>query len=144
MADLPRVTIYSDGGASPNPGAGGWGALLIAEDGRTKELSGAEPDTTNNRMELTAAVQALRSLDSASEIVFYTDSEYVKKGISEWLPGWVLKGWQRKTGEVKNQDLWQALHRETLRHTIIWKWVKAHAGNVNNERVDHLATVSPQ
>lgn len=143
MTTPPHITIYTDGGAAPNPGPGGWGALLIPGSGPIQEISGNEPDTTNNRMELTAAVEALRALKQPSTVTFYTDSQYLRKGISEWLPGWVRKGWTRGKGEaVKNQDLWQALHAETQRHTIAWKWVRGHAGNRYNERVDQLATAA--
>jgi len=144
MTEKPQVTIYSDGGASPNPGPGGWAALLIASNGYTKELSGAEMDTTNNRMELTAAVEALRALKQPSQVQFFTDSEYVRQGITDWIAKWVRQGWQRRGGEVKNQDLWQALQAETQRHEINWQWVKGHAGNPNNERVDQMATAARQ
>lgn len=144
MTERFNITIYSDGGASPNPGPGGWAALLIADNGYTKELSGAEKETTNNRMELTAAVEALRALKQSSHVMFYTDSEYLRKGITEWLAKWIRQGWQRREGEVKNQDLWQALQAETKRHEITWQWVKGHAGNPNNERVDQMATAARQ
>jgi len=141
MTDRPTVTIYTDGGSLPNPGPGGWAAVLIAGNGYTKELSGAEPDTTNNRMELTAAIEALRALKGPSRVTLYTDSEYLRKGITEWLPGWVARGWRRKGDKpVENEDLWRALHAETGRHAIDWQWVKGHAGNTYNERVDRLAT----
>lgn len=142
MESLDQVTIYTDGGAAPNPGPGGWGALLIAASGAERELSGAEPDTTNNRMELTAAVEALRALKRPCAVEFYTDSQYLRRGITEWLPGWQMSGWQRKRGEVANLDLWQALSAETRRHQIVWRWVKGHAGNRYNERVDRLATAA--
>jgi ribonuclease HI len=137
----PHVTIYTDGGAKPNPnGPGGWAALLIYSDVQ-KELSGGEVSTTNNRMELTAACEALEALKQPCEVTFYTDSEYVQKGISEWLPNWVKKNWRTSTGKpVKNQDLWERLYAATQRHKITWKWVRGHAGNHYNERVDQLAT----
>lgn len=145
MPDRPEVTIYSDGGASPNPGPGGWGVLLIAANGATKELSGAEAMTTNNRMELTAALEALRALKRPCRVQFYTDSQYLRRGITEWLPGWVANGWQRKKGrELQNEDLWRALHTAIEPHEIEWHWVKGHAGDLNNERVDHLATAARQ
>lgn len=145
MTDLPTVTIYTDGGSQPNPGPGGWAAVLVAENGYTKELSGAEPDTTNNRMELTAAIQALRALKGASHVTLFTDSEYLRNGITSWLPGWVARGWRRKGDKpVQNEDLWRALHAETGRHTIDWQWVKGHAGNTFNERADQLATQARQ
>lgn len=131
----PKVTIFTDGGASPNPGAGGYGVLLIYPD-REQEFSGGEKDTTNNRMELTAACVALETLSESHDVILYTDSEYLKKGITEWLPGWVRKAWK----DVKNPDLWQRLYRATQQHEINWKWVRGHAGNANNERVDQLAT----
>ncbi len=137
-----RLIIYSDGGAAPNPGPGGWGALLIWGEYQ-KELSGGEANTTNNRMELTAACEALEALKRPCEIEFFTDSEYVKKGVTEWLAGWVRKGWKASSGEpVKNQDLWQRLHAATQTHRIRWHWVKGHAGHTYNERVDQLATAA--
>lgn len=141
--EMPHVTIYTDGGCAPNPGPGGWGALLIAANGVTRDLSGAEPQTTNNRMELTAALEALRRLKGPSQVTLYTDSEYLERGITEWLPGWVARGWQRK-GErpIKNEDLWRALHAETGRHAITWQWVRGHAGDPHNERVHRLATAA--
>lgn len=136
----PRVTIYSDGGCSPNPGPGGWAALLISGEFH-KEISGGEKATTNNRMELTAACEALESLNQPCDVTFYTDSEYVQRGISEWMAGWVRKNWRTSTGSpVKNQDLWKRLHAATQRHSITWEWVKGHAGHAENERVDQLAT----
>jgi ribonuclease HI len=131
----PKVTIYSDGGCRPNPGTGGWGAVLIF-DNTEKELSGGEKNSTNNRMELTAVTTALNSLDQAYHIDLYTDSEYVKNGITQWIKGWIKKDWK----DVKNPDLWQNLQRATERHTIKWHWVKGHTGHAYNERVDELAT----
>ncbi len=138
----PTVTIYTDGGASPNPGPGGWGAILRAENGAEKELSGAEPETTNNRMELTAALEALRALKRPCTVRLVTDSEYLQKGITEWLPAWVAKGWQRGKKPVPNAELWQALHAEAQRHVIEWEWIKGHAGHADNERADRLATAA--
>ncbi len=141
--DKPHVTIYTDGGSEPNPGPGGWGVLLIADSGHTKELSGAEPDTTNNRMELTAAIEALRALNRPCRVTLYTDSQYLQRGISEWLPGWVARGWTRKGDKaIQNADLWRALYAETQRHDIDWRWVKGHAGDEHNTRVDQLATAA--
>ncbi|MBC8170776.1 MAG: ribonuclease HI [Anaerolineae bacterium] len=137
MADVARVTIFTDGGAAPNPGPGGYGVLMIFPD-RQQELSGGEADTTNNRMELTAACVALEALTDPHDVTLYTDSEYLKKGITQWIAGWVRKGWK----DVKNPDLWQRLYRATLRHEITWKWVKGHAGHEYNERVDQLATAA--
>ncbi|NDJ77529.1 MAG: ribonuclease HI, partial [Chloroflexi bacterium] len=114
--DKPQVTIYTDGGAKPNPGPGGWGVVLIVPNGYTKEHSGSAPDTTNNQMELTAAIEALRALKEPSAVTLHTDSEYLKNGITRWLRGWVRDGWLTSKDEpVKNQELWQALHAETQR-----------------------------
>lgn len=140
---LPRVTIYSDGGCNPNPGPGGWGAVIIASDGSEKELSGGHPETTNNRMELTAVTEALNALVESHHVKLYVDSQYVKKGITQWLPGWIRSGWRTSTGStVKNQDLWEALSQAVKRHEIEWRWVKGHAGDTYNERVDQLATAA--
>jgi ribonuclease HI len=138
-AASPQIEIHTDGACSGNPGPGGWGALLLY--GTTeKELSGGESLTTNNRMELMAAICALESLKKPCRIVLYTDSQYVQKGITEWLPGWIRKGWKNAKGEqVKNQDLWQRLQEASSSHRIEWKWVKGHAGHAENERVDALA-----
>lgn len=139
--DLTHVTIYTDGGCSPNPGPGGWGALLIAENGTIKELSGADLHTTNNRMELTAAIEALRALKQPCRVTLRTDSQYLRQGITTWLPTWVARGWQRKDNKpVKNEDLWRALDEARQRHDIRWEWVQGHAGNRFNERVHALAT----
>lgn len=138
MAEPRRVTIYTDGACEPNPGPGGWAALLIYA-GQEKELTGSDPDTTNNRMELTAAVRALGALSQPSRVDVYTDSEYLRRGITEWLPGWRQRGWKRKTGKLANIDLWQALESAIARHEISWHWVRGHAGDRNNQRVDELA-----
>ncbi len=144
MSDkMPVVTIYTDGGADPNPGPGGWAAILIhQESGVVKELSGGEPATTNNRMELTAAIKALEGMRQPCEVRFFTDSEYLRRGITEWLPDWIRSGWQRKGGEIQNVDLWQRLSRAAARHTIHWEWVRGHAGNRYNERADALASAA--
>jgi ribonuclease HI len=134
----PSVVIYTDGACEGNPGPGGWGALLIS-DGHEKELSGGEIATTNNRMELTAAIRALEALRQPCQVILYTDSEYLRLGITEWLPGWRRRNWQRKGGALKNVELWQALDRLTQGHTIEWRWVRGHAGHPENERVDRLA-----
>jgi ribonuclease HI len=136
--DLPLVTIYTDGACDPNPGPGGWAALLRSA-GHTRELTGGEPDTTNNRMELTAAVQALQALNRPCQVDFYTDSEYLRRGITEWLPGWRKRNWRRKGGALANVDLWQALDAAMQPHGIEWHWVRGHAGNRDNQRVDRLA-----
>ena len=135
----PHVVIHTDGACSGNPGPGGWGAILAFGDHK-KELKGGEAHTTNNRMELLAAIMALEALKSPCRVVLSTDSQYVQKGIGEWLPNWVRRGWKTAAGEpVKNQDLWQRLHSAAAPHRIEWKWVKGHAGHVENERVDRLA-----
>ncbi len=136
----PTVTIYSDGGAQPNPGAGGWAAILIYGDVQ-KEISGGEADTTNNRMELTAAVRALEALNRPCRVVFYTDSQYLKNGITTWIKNWKKNGWRTANRKpVLNQDLWEALDAQTAKHNITWKWTRGHAGDVYNERCDVLAT----
>lgn len=141
MTTQPHVTIYTDGGASPNPGPGGWAARLIGADGTIKDLSGSDPHTTNNRMELTAATEALRALKQPCVVTLYTDSTYLKQGITRWLPTWIARNWQRSGDQpVKNQDLWQALAAQTRQHDITWEWVKGHAGDEHNEAVDQLAT----
>ncbi len=139
---LPQIEIHTDGACSGNPGPGGWGALL--RYGSTeKELSGGEPLTTNNRMELLAAICALESLSKPCSIDLYTDSQYVQKGITEWLPNWIKRGWKNAKGEpVKNQDLWQRLSAASKLHHVDWHWVKGHAGHVDNERVDGLARLA--
>lgn len=134
-----KVVIYSDGGSDPNPGIGGWAAILRSGE-HEKVLTGNDPQATNNRMELTAAIRALQSLKRPCEIEFYTDSEYVRRGITEWIEKWAAKGWRSQTGKaVQNVDLWQVLWPLVQRHTINWHWVKGHAGNEMNERVDRLA-----
>ena len=138
MTDPQHVTIYTDGACEPNPGPGGWAALLIF--GRhEKELSGVESRTTNNRMELTAAAQALGALSQPCKVEFYTDSEYLRRGITEWLPDWRRRGWKRRTGKLANIDLWQALEVSIEQHEIRWHWVRGHAGDRFNQRVDSLA-----
>lgn len=132
------VTIYTDGGCDPNPGVGGWGAVLLWNDHR-KELSGGEAETTNNRMELTAAIQALESLKRPCRVELFTDSQYLKNGITSWLPAWKARQWRRKGGAVKNVDLWKRLDAAAGRHDIEWKWVPAHMGVPENERCDQLA-----
>jgi ribonuclease HI len=145
MADtnpLPAVTLYTDGGADPNPGTGGWAAILLdPATGKTMELSGGERRTTNNRMELTAAIRGLESLKRRCRVTLFTDSQYLRKGITQWLPGWVARGWRRKDGELQNEDLWRRLHELIKLHDIQWNWIKGHAGNRWNERADELATL---
>jgi ribonuclease HI len=133
------IYIYSDGACKGNPGTGGWGALLVT-DGHRKEICGGEPDTTNNRMEMTAVIRALELLKRPSTVEVHTDSQYVQKGISEWLPGWKRRNWRTANGQpVKNQDLWQQLDSLSRQHRIEWKWVRGHAGHPENERADALA-----
>jgi len=137
-----QVIVYSDGGAKPNPGAGGWAAVIIYPD-REEELSGAMTHTTNNQMELTAACEALAALPTGCDVTFHTDSTYVKNGITSWIAAWKRNGWVNSKKEpVANIELWQRLDAERKRHTITWKWVKGHAGNAYNERVDTLATAA--
>ena len=134
-----RVEIYTDGACSGNPGPGGWGALL-RWNGTEKELSGGERETTNNRMEMMAAIKALESLKRAVPVDLYTDSTYVRDGITKWLPGWKSNGWKTAAKKpVKNQDLWQRLEAALRDHDIKWHWVKGHSGHPENERADELA-----
>jgi ribonuclease HI len=137
------VDIYTDGACSGNPGPGGWGAILRVGDrtsGREKELFGGERDTTNNRMEMTAVIEALRTLKRPVRARVHTDSQYVQKGISEWIHGWKKRGW-RTAGKqpVKNEDLWRVLDQEAARHKVEWFWVRGHNGHIDNERADLLA-----
>lgn len=138
MTAFPQVTIYTDGSCEPNPGAGGWAALLIFKE-REIPIAGADPYTTNNRMELTAAVEAFHALPEPHQINFHTDSQYLKRGVTEWLPTWRARNWRRKRGKLANVDLWKALDAAIQRHNIDWHWVKAHRWNKNNNRVDRLA-----
>jgi ribonuclease HI len=133
------VEIYTDGACSGNPGPGGWGAILRFK-GIEKELKGGEAQTTNNRMEMTAVLAALTSLTRPCAVDLYTDSEYVKKGMTEWLRGWKARGWKTADKKpVKNEDLWRALEEAAARHRVAWHWVKGHAGHPENERADALA-----
>lgn len=133
------VEIYTDGACRGNPGPGGWGVVLIAGD-RRKTLYGGETETTNNRMELTAAIEALNALNGSQAVRLYTDSKYVMNGISDWLPGWKRRGWKTAAKKpVKNQDLWQALDDARNRHSVTWQWVKGHSGDAGNEEADALA-----
>jgi ribonuclease HI len=138
-AAKPRVVIYTDGGCAPNPGPGGWGAILISGTHR-KELCGGEPQSTNNRMELSAAIAALEALKKPSRVELHTDSQYVRNGISTWIHGWKQRGWKTADRQpVKNVDLWQRLDAARQRHEVHWHWVKGHAGHAENERADELA-----
>ncbi len=134
-----RVHIYTDGACRGNPGPGGWGAILRYGD-KEKELYGAERSTTNNRMELMAAIRALEALTRPCDITLTTDSQYLRKGITEWLPQWKKRGWKTAAKEpVKNQDLWERLEKAVERHRIQWDWIKGHSGHEENERADALA-----
>jgi len=133
------VTIYTDGACRGNPGPGGWGAVLL-HGGHRREISGGDPRTTNNRMELTAAIRALEALNRPSEVALYTDSTYLKDGITRWLPNWKARGWRTAAkAPVKNRDLWEALDALAQHHDVAWHWVRGHAGNAENERADALA-----
>ncbi|MCH9695907.1 MAG: ribonuclease HI [Gammaproteobacteria bacterium] len=136
-----EVEIYTDGACRGNPGPGGWGALLIAGK-HQKTLHGGEADSTNNRMELTAAIEALNALKGPRRVILHTDSKYVMDGISKWMPNWKKRGWKTTAKKaVKNKDLWQALDEATRRHEIDWRWVKGHDGNPGNEMADELANL---
>ncbi len=139
MSDTP-VVIYTDGACRGNPGPGGWG-VYMSYRGQEKELYGGEPETTNNRMELTAAIRGLKALNPPRrQVRLITDSEYVKNGISEWLPAWKQRGWKTAAGKpVKNLDLWQELDAVVADHDVEWRWVKGHSGDPGNERADELA-----
>jgi ribonuclease HI len=142
MKELPRVEIATDGACKGNPGPGGWGAVLRS-NGRERELMGSEALTTNNRMELTAAIEALRALKKPCDVVLSTDSVYVRDGITKWVRGWMASGWRTAAKKpVKNADLWQALVDATRPHRIQWMWVKGHAGHPDNERADALANAA--
>jgi ribonuclease HI len=134
-----QVEIHTDGACLGNPGPGGWGALLRWR-GQERELAGGEPDTTNNRMELMAAIAALEALREPCDATLQTDSQYVRQGITTWMPNWVRRGWKTAGGEpVKNRDLWERLHAAAATHAVEWRWVKGHSGDPDNERVDALA-----
>lgn len=141
---MAQYYAFTDGACSGNPGPGGWGVLLQARDGdsvvKERDLSGGEPDTTNNRMELLAAINALEVLGRATDITVVTDSAYVKNGVTSWIHGWKRNGWRTADKKpVKNADLWQRLDQAQARHNVTWKWVKGHAGHPENERADELA-----
>ncbi len=133
-----RVEIWTDGACSGNPGPGGWGAILLF-GGHRKELSGGEAATTNNRMELTAAIEALKALKEPCEVQFHTDSKYVQDGMRSWMAKWKTNGWKSGRKPVKNQEFWKALDAEASRHKIVWNWVRGHSDDVENERCDQLA-----
>ena len=135
----PEVTIFTDGACSGNPGPGGWGAILIS-GAHEREICGGEPATTNNRMELMAAIQALETLKRPCKVEVHTDSQYLRKGITEWISGWKARGWRTADKKpVKNEDLWKRLDAARARHTVDWRWVKGHNGHELNERADGLA-----
>jgi ribonuclease HI len=141
---MPELFAYTDGACSGNPGPGGWGALLVAREGgavlRERELMGGEAVTTNNRMELLAAISALEALERPAAITLVTDSAYVRNGVTQWIEGWKRNGWRTADGKpVKNVDLWQRLDRAQSRHRVDWRWIKGHAGHAENERADALA-----
>ena len=136
---MSTVGIHTDGACLGNPGPGGWAALLRYRE-KEREIVGGEPATTNNRMELMAAIRGLEALTEPCTVVLQTDSQYVRKGITEWMPNWIRRNWRTAAGEpVKNQELWQRLHAAAAPHRIDWRWVKGHAGDPDNERVDALA-----
>ena len=136
-----KYTIYTDGACSGNPGPGGWGAVIFDNENKQKNISGSEENTTNNRMELSAAIMALEEVNTNSEITIYTDSTYVKNGITEWVLKWKENGWKNSNREpVKNKDLWEKLYNLCEQNTINWKWVKGHASNKYNNLADELAT----
>jgi ribonuclease HI len=141
---MPDLFAYTDGACSGNPGPGGWGVLMLAREGgvvvKERTLQGGEPLTTNNRMELLAAISALEALTRPTELTIVTDSAYVKNGITEWMPGWKRKGWRTAGGSpVKNVELWQRLEAAAATHKVTWRWIKGHAGHAENERADELA-----
>lgn len=139
IKEANEVIIYTDGACDPNPGRGGWGAIVI-EDGKETILKGYEAETTNNRMELTAAIQSIKSIKEKEKMItIYTDSQYLKMGIEEWMPAWIARNWKRKGGALANVDLWQELAKEIVNRSITWKWVRGHAGHRYNERVDKIA-----
>jgi len=146
MSSLPLVHIYCDGACSPNPGLGGWGCILVspAHGHARKELSGAEPDTTNNRMELTAALMALRALKAPCRVELFTDSKYVRNAFEEkWLEKWQRTGWKTSSRQpVQNEDLWRALVEQARVHQVRWNWVRGHSGHEENERADALAVAA--
>lgn len=138
MSDLPKVEIFTDGACSGNPGPGGWAAILRSGS-HEKVISGGEKETTNNRMEVIAALEALRCLNKPSDVSFFTDSSYLLNGATAWLEDWKKRDWKRKHGQLQNIDLWKEMDIELSKHRVEWVWVKGHAGNLLNERVDELA-----
>jgi ribonuclease HI len=145
MSELPLVEIFTDGACKGNPGPGGWGAVLRSENGRERELSGGDSPTTNNRMELTAAIEALGALKKPCRVQLHTDSNYVKDGITRWIHGWQKNGWRTADKKpVKNAELWQALLKAVAPHRVEWHWVKGHSGHPENDRADALASAEAE
>jgi len=137
---MTNITVYTDGACSGNPGPGGWGVLIVTDSSESIELNGGEKHTTNNRMELTAAIEALKHFKQSTKLTIYTDSVYVKEGISSWLDNWKARGWKTAAKKpVKNEDLWKELDKQNQIHDVNWQWVKGHAGHPENERADYLA-----
>ncbi len=143
MNERTGHVVYTDGGCNPNPGPGGWGVVVVEPGGGQRELSGSDPASTNNRMELAAATEGLAAVPPGVPVELVTDSLYVKKGVTQWLAGWRRRGWRTASGgEVKNRDLWEALAAELARHPVTWRWTKGHAGDELNERADRLAAAA--
>ena len=137
---MTNITVYTDGACSGNPGPGGWGVLIVTDSSESIELNGGEKHTTNNRMELTAAIEALKHFKQSTKLTIFTDSVYVKEGISSWLNNWKARGWKTASKKpVKNEDLWKELDEQNQIHDVNWQWVKGHAGHPENERADYLA-----
>jgi len=135
-----KITIYTDGACSGNPGIGGWGVVILIPGDNPVYLNGGSNNTTNNQMELTATIESLKYFKESKQILIFTDSKYVMNGIETWIKNWKINGWKTASKKpVKNKDLWEKLDKEIIRHTIEWKWVKGHAGNENNEKADFLA-----
>ena len=133
-----KIEIYTDGSCDPNPGPGGWAAIIM--DGKVKKiLKGYSAESTNNRMELTAALEALKHVDALKPVRIYTDSQYLQKGVEEWLANWKARNWKRKGGILANIDLWKEISEEIAHHKIVWRWIKGHAGNPYNEQADRIA-----
>ncbi len=142
-SDLPKITIYTDGGCRPNPGPGGWGAVLLYGSAEVRELSGGEKEATNNRMEIRAAIEALRALETPHRVELFTDSTYLRSGITEWMSKWRAKGWKTAgKKDVKNRDLWEELSAVLEIHDVTWRWTKGHAGDQWNEAADRLASAA--
>ena len=135
-----KITIYTDGACSGNPGIGGWGVVILIPGDNPVYLNGGSNNTTNNQMELTATIESLKYFKESKQILIFTDSKYVMNGIETWIKNWKINGWKTASKKpVKNKDLWEKLDKEIIKHTIEWKWVKGHAGNENNEKADFLA-----